>query len=245
MLKKLALKAKQKLETIVSTEWRSLNSEWKSVLLIRAMNRSCEFIEHNSTHLTNLFDNHWDMRADALDRILPNGLLLEFGVNRGQSANFFCNMLEKANDPRPYYGFDTFTGLTEDWGGVARAGTFNRDGKPPELHPQVDLVIGDILNTLGPFLEIHQEPVSFIHIDTDTYSPCSHVLKLTKKRLINGSVILFDELIGYPNFESHELKALEEELPKSSYRFLSFGVSQPRANFIKAAIEIVDNSLLI
>jgi hypothetical protein len=245
MLKKLASKVKRKLETIVSSEWRFLNSEWKSVLYIRAMNRSCEFIEHNSTHLTNLFDNHWDMRADVFDRILPNGLLLEFGVNRGRSANFFCGLMEKTADTRPYFGFDTFTGLTEDWGGVARAGLFNRGGKPPYLRPQVELVIGDILNTLGPFLEIHHDPVAFIHIDTDTYTPCSHVLKLTKKQLINGSIILFDELIGYPNFESHELKALEEELPRNSYKFLSFGVSHPRANFIKAAIEIIDESLLI
>jgi hypothetical protein len=83
----------------------------------RAMVSSCEFIEENSDHLTKYFKNHWEMRASVFKEVLGSGLLLEFGVNRGRSANFFCKILDSANDTRNYYGFDTFTGLTEDWGG--------------------------------------------------------------------------------------------------------------------------------
>lgn len=104
--------------------------------------------------------------------------------------------------------------------------------------------MGDITQTLVPFLEKHDESIAFIHIDTDTYTPCAHVLRFTRPRLKNGTIILFDELIGYTNYQSHELKALLEHLPKDSYKFISFGISHPRANLIKAAIQITDETLL-
>ena len=215
-----------------------------SVLNARAIESSAEFIEKNSDHTTNLFSDHWEMRANTLNKVLESGLLLEFGVNRGNSANFFSNILDQRSDPRPYFGFDTFTGLTEDWGGVALAGTFNRDGKPPLLNKRVIIVNGDILETLSTFLAKNKGSIAFIHIDTDTYTPCQHVLKLCKDRLVNGSIILFDELLGYPNYQSHELKALTECIPRESYRFLSFGIAQSRANLIKAAIQITDSQVL-
>lgn len=215
-----------------------------SVLNSRAIESSAEFIEKNSDHLTNYFSNHWNMRADTLEKVPSSGMLIEFGVNRGRSANFFSNILDERSDPRPYFGFDTFTGLTEDWGGVALAGTFNRNGVPPLLNKRVDIINGDILETLNPFLSQHDESIAFIHIDTDTYTPCSHILKLCKKNLVDGSIILFDELLGYPNYQSHELKALAENIPRESYRFLSFGIAHTRANLIKAAIQITDSKLL-
>jgi hypothetical protein len=234
----------RKIVSLISREFYGYKSEFLTQLRIRATESSCLFIESNSNHLTNYFSDHWKMRADVAKKIPQSGLLLEFGVNRGRSANFFCNILDENKDQRPYYGFDTFTGLTEDWGGVAPAGTFNRDGSPPNLNKRVELVIGDILDTLGPFLEKNTDPIAFIHIDTDTYTPCAQILLLAKPHLKNGSIILFDELIGYPNYQSHELKALLECLPRESYRYISFGVSHPRASLIKAAIEIVNDSVL-
>lgn len=124
------------------------------------------------------------------------------------------------------------------------AGLFDRKGIPPALNNRVSLVKGDILDTLEPFLNKVDEPIAFIHIDTDTYTPCSHVLKLCGKHLVSGSIILFDELLGYPNFQSHELKALSETLPRNSYRYLGFGLAHSRATLVKAAIQIVDDQFL-
>lgn len=211
---------------------------------LRAMKSSCAFIEKESNHLTNYFENHWKLREFVITRVPAEGMLLEFGVNRGRSANYISGLLDQLGDNRNYFGFDTFTGLTEDWGGVAPAGTFDRNGIPPELNKRVSLVEGDILETLSPFLEKSSEPIAFVHIDTDTYTPCAHILQKAKKYFANGTIILFDELLGYPNYERHELKALSENLPRESYRFLVFGVASPRANLIKAAIQITDESVL-
>ena len=103
----------------------------------------------------------------------------------------------------------------------------------------IELIKGDILETLVPFLNENLGQISFVHIDTDTYTPCLHILKNIKPRLVKGTVILFDELVGYPSFEHHELKALNEVLERSSYEFISFGVSKRKSRFIKAAIQIL------
>ena len=244
ILKKRIVRAIQVGAAMFAGETTETRIELRYRLRARAVEKSCVFIENNSRHFTNYFDRHWDLRSDAVKQVAKEGLLLEFGVNRGRSANFICQLLDEAADKRTLYGFDTFTGLTEDWGGVGRAGLFDRNGKPPHLHKRVQLVTGDILQTLEPFLQAHLEPIAFIHIDTDTYTPCAHILRNVRARLRNGTIIVFDELLGYPNYHSHELKALSEELPRTSYEFKSFGVSHKRANLIKAVIEIVDAEIL-
>lgn len=107
----------KKLLRFISREKLQSEKELFCLLEKRAIETSCRFIEQNSDHSTNYYSDHWEMRLDAFNSIQNTGLLLEFGVNRGRSANFFCEMLDKKSDPRDYYGFDTFTGLTEDWGG--------------------------------------------------------------------------------------------------------------------------------
>ena len=204
-----------------------------------AMDKSVEFIFENSTAATNYFKDHWKLREDAFTRIPDVGLLLEFGVAKGASANYFSSLLQKRNDDRTFWGFDSFQGLSEDWGGTSMSkGTFDRKGKPPKLNENVECIVGDILETYEPFLKAHRDPIAFMHIDTDTYTPCYHVLKLSTPRFINGTVILFDELLGYPNYHSHELKALEEVLPRDRYEYLSFGIAHQRANLVKSAIQI-------
>ena len=225
-------------------EFAMTKKQLKLVLEDRAIQQSCKFIEENSDHLTNYYDCHWELRKNAFKQVEKDGLLLEFGVNRGRSANYFSKLLTEIKDERKYYGFDTFRGLTEDWGGVAEAGLFDRKGIPPSLNSNVELVTGDILKTLEGFLNTHSSKIAFIHIDTDTYTPCEFILNRCRGRLANGSIILFDELLGYLNYKSHEYRALLNELPRESYRFVSFGVSHNRANLIKAAIQIVDDSLL-
>ncbi len=76
---------------------------------------------------------------------------------------------------------------------------------------------------MQPFLDQHPgEPLALLHIDTDTYTPARFLLDALKPRLVPGSIIAFDELIGYPNWQAHEAKALGEALPRAGYRFIAF-----------------------
>jgi len=147
------------------------------------------------------------VRLRLSDRQKIDGLVLEFGVLRGRSLRQIANHY---ND-RTVYGFDTFEGLIEDWGDLHGKGAMTAKGKLPEDMPDnVKIVKGLIEDTLPEFLELHKGTVAFAHIDTDTYTPAKCVLDHIAKRLVVGSIILFDEFRDYPGYEEHEFKAFRE-----------------------------------
>lgn len=173
----------------------------------------------------------WDFVVDEVRNLLhnnPHSLLLEFGVKSGTSINFFAKHFNAT-----IYGFDSFEGLPINWfGWNLKKGFYNQGGKLPKVASNVNLVKGLIENTLPPFLASHQEKISFIHIDTDLYEPAKAVLKQCKDRLLNGSIILFDELISYTGWKLHEFRALKEELSEDEFEFIAF------SNYKQAAIRI-------
>ena len=158
----------------------------------------------------------------ALSRFGPEGLYAEFGVWRGHGVNLFAKQL-----PRDVtvWGFDSFEGLEEDWTGHARggqAGRFTLKGKLPEVEPNVRLVKGWVQDTVPDWLSEHPEPASFLHLDLDTYTPTRFVLDALRPRLRAGTVLLFDELYGYPGWRHHEWRALCEALPDTELRYIAF-----------------------
>ena len=167
----------------------------------------------------------------------------EFGVFEGRSINQLARFQAARGDGRTLYGFDSFQGLSESWGGTGRGrGSFDRGGALPAVEPGVELVPGWVDDTLGPFLESHPDPIAFLHLDLDTYSPTRTVLSLAWDRLQPGSVLLFDELLGYPGWQHQELRALEEEIaPRWRYRFLGFCEPRTRlgaGGLVKAALQL-------
>ncbi|MCA0047423.1 class I SAM-dependent methyltransferase [Mesorhizobium sp. B283B1A] len=178
-------------------------------------------------HMENalLFDDHQQIRNYAIEKVAKSGFLLEFGVFDGTSINHFAGRLSSSGDTRSIFGFDAFLGLQENWTGTgfqARGRQFNRDGVVPKVRQNVNLIKGWIEDTLPTFLKQHQGPIAFIHIDTDTYTPCKAILTLCKDRLVSGSVILFDELLCYPGWRFGEYKALNEVLDPDRYTWAAF-----------------------
>lgn len=160
----------------------------------------------------------------AIARDPGDGLYVEFGVAAGHGCRLFGKFL--APHGRHMHGFDSFVGLEEDWTGYhtgRAAGAFSQRGGLPTVPDNVTLVKGWLQDTLGPYLEETKDaPFAFIHMDMDTYTPTRYALEAVKPRLRKGTVILFDELFGYPGWRYHEHKALEEVLDRSEYDFLSF-----------------------
>lgn len=152
----------------------------------------------------------------------PDGLFLEFGVYIGRSINYFAEVLSMEN--KIIYGFDAFKGLEEVWTGTTDPKKFNRNGRvPTNLKDNVELVVGWIDETLPKFIEEHNKPISFIHIDVDTYKPTKIALSLLKHMMAKNSIILFDELYGYPGWTEHEYKALKEVFDEDEFRYVVFG----------------------
>jgi hypothetical protein len=140
-------------------------------------------------------------------------MIIEFGVYRGRSIR---QLAEHYHD-RTVYGFDSFTGITEEWNGN-KAGSFACD--IPTVPANVELVVGLIEDTLPGFLAGHPGPIEFVHLDVDTYGTTKYILDTIKERLRPSSVVLFDEYWGRAG-EEHERKA-----------FLEFRMENPQLQFV-------------
>lgn len=134
------------------------------------------------------------------------GSILEFGVYSGTSIN----VIAKARPTAPVFGFDSFEGLPDDWIAGFPKGYFATDGWLPPVPANVQLVKGWFDETLPPFVAAHPEPVSLLHVDCDMYSSTKTVFDSLAANIVPGTVIVFDELVNYPGYRDHELKAFYE-----------------------------------
>lgn len=150
----------------------------------------------------------------ALDAASLDGLVLEFGVYHGRSLRLIA-----ARSPSTAHGFDSFEGLPEAWSAAEGAGAYSTHGRIPEVPGDVRLHGGWFENSLPPFLASHPGPVRIAHIDCDLYSSTRTVLTQLRERLVPGSVLLFDDMLGYPGYEAHELRAFEEFVAEDGRRY--------------------------
>lgn len=143
-----------------------------------------------------------------------SGLWLEAGVFFGRSIN----LLAKATD-RLVHGFDSFEGLPEDWKAGEHKGSYSTGGRLPEVVDNVRLYKGWFEQSLPAFLQQNDEFVSLLHIDCDLYSSTRTVLEQLAPRFVDGTVIVFDDFLGFPGFEQHELKAFDEFIMSSDWDY--------------------------
>ena len=165
----------------------------------------------------------WNYAASSAK--LENGLILEFGVFKGNSINHFSKIFGSET----LHGFDSFEGLAEDWRGYhLTKGTFNLDGNLPKVNENVVLHKGWFDKTLPQFLKKAKSKIRLCHIDCDTYESASYVLTEISDILVKGSVIVFDEYYGYPNWRHGEFAAWQEVCSKHKikYKYISFANMQ-------------------
>ena len=184
----------------------------------------------NSSYSIELFN--YSINKIELNK-LKNGLCLEFGTYKGQSAEIICKIPSKRDNNLKLYSFDSFEGLTEDWlGSEKTSGTFKLE-KPPKLPNNCDLVEGNIYKTLKNFLKKQDSKISFIHCDVDTYEITKFILAECKNYLNNQSIIIFDDLHNRAGWKNGQIKALEEIFPDNFYEFIAFSESGQATIIIK------------
>ena len=167
------------------------------------------------------------LRTEGLDGPIR---YLEFGVAGGESFRWWTG---HNRDPgSTFVGFDTFTGLPEDWG-VYREGTFDQRGAPPETDdPRVRFEAGLFQDTLSAFLE--RAPLDgrkVIHLDADLYSSTLYVLTRLAPVLAPGDVLLFDEF-GVP---THEFRAFTDFASAYRVRYAVLGAVN---NYLQVALRL-------
>ena len=172
-----------------------------------------------------------------LRQLEVNGSILELGVARGVSLMTWYHLstiFEPTNFLREIIGFDTFEGFPEIsdediqgtnvsehtyTGGFRVEHEMERDIlKCVEAHdktrflghiPKLQLVTGDIVDTLPIFLEENPHlVVSLLHLDVDLYAPTKLALDSLVPRMPKGAVILFDEL-NMRQFPGETVAAME------------------------------------
>ena len=153
-----------------------------------------------------------------MDPSLKNAL--EFGVYDGGGIRLIRGMLDESHE---VCGFDTFTGLPEDWiGTTLKKGFFDRAGEIPQIGG-VKFYKGLFSDTIPTYLSEagHNEPLGLLQIDCDLYSSTVDVLHSLNHLIVKNTVIVFDEWIYNfdPKYNDHEQKAFYEWVESKGRKF--------------------------
>ena len=146
----------------------------------------------------------------------------EFGVWRGASFKYLIETFKKG------YGFDTFTGLPEDWhvgnGKYEKAGAYSSDGNIPKIVGG-EFIAGKFENTLPIFFSQSRPVASVINFDADLYSSTLCALNNSKSVMDEHTVLIFDEFIAHECWEQDEFKALNDFAAKNNFTYEVVAVS--------------------
>jgi hypothetical protein len=184
-------------------------------------------------------DAHKTYHKKLCEHIDIDGLYCEFGVYRGTSITTFS---ENIND-NIIYGFDSFEGLPETWNDENPQNCYSLNGQIPDgpldklkqedpgmyttrMHTaltgwnsNIRLIKGLVEDTVPTFLEENEGPIAFAHMDLDLYSSTRSVFNNIAPRIVDGTVIAFDELLDYPEYREHEIKAFAQLLLENDLDF--------------------------
>jgi predicted O-methyltransferase YrrM len=180
-----------------------------------------EFLrEHMRSSIS--FSSRWALLEYAIRKARPVGDFLEFGVYRGSSLRYIARSVGPG---ARVIGFDSFLGLPETWaagGVVVPRGSF-QPRAIPSPPPNATLVAGWFEETVPRFVAQEAPSPSFVHIDSDLYSSARTVLENLGPMMRPGTVIVFDEFLGFPGWAEGEARALREAEAKFGWELEYFG----------------------
>jgi len=146
-----------------------------------------------------VLENRFRLYDYLNQEILQNDKItfLEFGVFEGTSIKYWAKIHQHLESK--FVGFDTFTGLPEDWLATPLHTHDNTEYDAGGIIPKVSderisFVKGLFQETLGEFANKFN-PTSrlIIHSDSDLYSSTLFVLSKLDKYIIPGTIVIFDE----------------------------------------------------
>ena len=171
----------------------------------------------------------------ALKSTTISGHVIEFGVWQGRTISLIGTYFSQ----QKVWGFDSFVGLPEPWftkstqeGPSHPAGKFGLNGEELASLPNVKLVAGWFSDSIPTWLEQNSGDICFLHVDSDLYSSALTVLTLLNDRIVPGTVIVFDEMYPWADYDQYDLwaqgefKALGEWLSNHSREFVPLFRSQ-------------------
>ena len=158
----------------------------------------------------------------AIKQATVDGHFLEFGVNTGATLR----QCAEALPDQQFFGFDSFRGLPEDWGGTnLLKGRFDRGGKLPKMPNNVELVSGWFEDSIPEWKKKHAGPIGFCHVDSDLYSSAVTIFTELEEFFVDGTIIAFDEYFGYADWRNGEHKAFLEMIERTGSEYKALAIS--------------------
>jgi O-methyltransferase len=166
------------------------------------MTKLSKWVNDNRHIEFNDFPSKWDYnkRYNLYKHVIEKEVLnldinyLEFGVADGHSFNWW--MTENAHPASRFYGFDTFTGLPEDFGPYKK-GYFNTGNNIPLIKDERGKFFqGLFQQTLPGFLNFFDNSKkNIVMLDADLYTATLFVLTSLAPFLKKDDIIFFDEFV--------------------------------------------------
>ena len=172
-------------------------------------------------NLPELHFEKWHFFDAIVKRSVISKPFYEFGVWRASSFKYLIKVFKKG------YGFDTFTGLPEDWligSDIEKKGTYSSDGNVPKIEGG-EFIVGKFEDTLPVFFAESRPVASVINYDADLYSSTICALNFSKQVIDKDTILIFDEFIINPSWEQDEFKALNEFCSINQYSYEVIAVS--------------------
>ena len=157
-------------------------------------------------NLPELYFDKWCFFDAVVKKSITSKPFYEFGVWRASSFKYLLKIYKKG------YGFDTFTGLPEDWDtgrNIEKKGTYTSGGNVPKLKGG-EFIVGKFEDTLPVFFSESRPVASLINFDADLYSSTICALNCSKPVINKDTILVFDEFIVNESWEQDEFKALNE-----------------------------------
>ena len=197
---------------------RELQGNLRTQLWKNSTRETAEYIE-NKMLLVKSCHGRQQMYEMALSHVRIDGLYLEFGVQNGKSINLLAKYVKDI-----IHGFDSFEGLPEPWFDDFEKGVFSTNKKIPDVAENVQIHVGWFNETLPKFKSTYDGKIAFMNIDCDLYSSTKFVFDTLRDRIVEGTVIVFDEYFNYPGWKNHEFRAFQEFILISgfSYEYLGY-----------------------
>jgi hypothetical protein len=203
------------------------------------MTRLSKWASENKNVAFNDFPSKWNYnkRFDLYRHIIEKeGLAnavnyLEFGVADGHSFNWW--MTQNNHPESRFFGFDTFTGLPEDFGPYKKGAFSNIDNIPSIKDARGKFYAGLFQQTLPSFLKSFDNTrKNVVMLDADLYTSTLFVLSSLAPFLKKDDIIFFDEFavpthefMAYQNFINSYYFDFELIGAANNYYFVAFRVS--------------------
>ncbi len=188
------------------------------------------------------FDDFYNSRIEYNDRYKLYKYILkeenlddkinyfEFGVSGGDSFKWWTENI--VHPESRFYGFDTFSGLPEDYGILYRKGTMSSP-IPAIKDKRSEFIAGKFQDTLPDFIKnFNFNLKSIIHCDADLYSSTLFVLANLAPFLKKNDIIIFDEF----SVPTHEFKAFYDFTSAFNLKYEIIGAVN---NYLQVVIKIL------